>query len=89
MAKLKKVLEIVALPLVLIVGHAMTTMILLLVAMAVAAYLGWLIVLNLEGSSGVVVLLDAATVVGLVLILRSKRFRMGLAEIWKQLSRNL
>lgn len=89
MARLKKVLEIVALPLVLVVGHAVTTTILLLLSVVIAMYLGWLVGLNAEGLSGPVVALDAATLIALLLVLKSRRFRDGVAEIWKQVSRNL
>lgn len=89
MARLKKVLEIVALPLVLVIGHAVTAMVLLLFTFAIAAYLGWLIGLNAEGPSGPAVVLDTATLVALMFVLKSRRFRNGAAEIWKQVSRNL
>ena len=89
MSRVKKVLEIMALPLVLVLGYSMTAMILLLVASAVATYMGCLIGLNLEEPKGYVVMLDILTLAGLLLILRAGRVRDGAAEIWKQLRRNL
>lgn len=89
MARLKKILEIMALPLVLVVGYALTAMILLLVAAAVSVYLGWLIALNIEGPNGFVIAMAIITLVGLVLTLLARRARFGAAGIWKQLSRNL
>lgn len=51
MAKVRKILEIMALPFVLVMGHALTTLVLLVLVGAVATYLAWLIALNIEGPS--------------------------------------
>ncbi|MGZ3723154.1 MAG: hypothetical protein ACXVA9_09500 [Bdellovibrionales bacterium] len=85
---MKKILEIVALPIVLVVGYALTALFLLLIAAALAAYLAWLTGLNVDGPSSLAVILDIGTLVGMILILGSRRFRNGATEIWKQLSRN-
>ena len=86
---MKKILQILALPVVLAAGYAMALLVLLVLAGLVVLYVIWLVDINLDGPMWTAAMLNLATLVGIVLVARSKRVRIASKEVWKQLSNNL
>jgi hypothetical protein len=85
MNRLKKALEILALPLIMVLGYGLTAVILLFTVALVGIGLSWLIALNCENLSAYVIALDVMAIVALVVIVTGGRFRAAVKELWNQI----
>jgi hypothetical protein len=88
MAGFRKLFELIVLPIVMVVGYAVILIASLALAMAFLAYVGWLIVWNIEGLTLSNVTLDLLTIVALFFLFRSRRLRNQIRDVWHQLTKS-